>query len=182
MIISLLIVFCLCMGGFTPPEIELSYSEQRYYVGEYQESTYTVVREYTIQNNSSEKVYTWLDYNYPSYKDDPGKAVRRYFFSLHGDFCFSNLFFDNVVLEEFLPIVGVFFLKIIEPGESFHYIEINSDDLSRYIVCFRETDFIKELGSPLDPSPSHRELFYEGDSIVIPILDSAGTREEGPYK
>ena len=121
-----------------------------------------LVTEYIVQNESSERVISWIDYcNCP--QGDIIKKVKHYFFSPHGDFNLITLMTDNVSYTYYQPIIGFSFLKIIEPKESFTYIGSN---LEKRIIAITESDFEDILG--MDFNEFNPDLLYKKNTIIVP--------------
>lgn len=78
--------------------------------------------EYTLTNVSSLNYYTWVDYNASFINDDRDSSIYRYFFVIHDDLNLGTLLTDNIDFKSLYPEIGVSFLKLIKPQESFSYI------------------------------------------------------------
>lgn len=123
-------------------------------------------RLYIIHNTSQNSYYTWVNYD-DSLKGDTTKIVSRYFFSLHNDFSLFALLTEAIVFTEvFEPTVGITFLKIIKPGETFTYITGTDIDLAPYIVYLKDTEVESVIG--YSRFMSENAIIYKDASIVIP--------------
>ncbi len=132
-----------------------------------------ILNYYTIYNNSTENIYTWIDYSYDP-NGNKQQSLSRYFYTTY-DLRFIDLLTDNVVFENFSPTIGCTFLKIIEPNESFTYVGYNGDDFFNHIIYLKESDIISFLG--ISYNNINHEPLYKGPSIVVPVHPSQKTKK-----
>lgn len=127
------------------------------------------VREYTIVNTSNDTPYvTFIKH------DDVGIGsdlmISRYFNSHHGEFNLMAMLTDNVVLVDFVPIVGETFLKEIGPNSEFKYIMVevfhdhygNNTISDEDIFVFKKSYIEEVIQADLNEG-----IFYPGDEIVV---------------
>ena len=133
------------------------------------------IEEFTVRNNSSTRVATWIDYE--TYSSDK-KRVPLYFFGIFGEINYVDLMIEAVKPLEYYTsyYVGGFFLKLIDPGSSFKYIvyliepifykHISSMD---HIFVYKEEEVSEVLGFRGNPLPSdiEEQLYHEPYLIIL---------------
>lgn len=125
--------------------------------------------DYIIDNQTTRPYYTWIDYTIPA-DTDIKEAAIRYFFSLshdHGNISFAHILTDNCVFPSgWSPRVGSFFLKKIEPGESFHYLTMKGGhadfDVTNHIFSCREDLLVEIVGTIANIS-----ALYDKEFIIL---------------
>ena len=123
-------------------------------------------RLYIIHNTSQDSYFTWVNFD-DTLKGDTKKLIRRYFYSSHNDFRLFDLLMDDIVFTEvFEPTVGITFLKIIKPGETFTYITETDIDLAPHIVYMKDTEVESVIG--YSRFMNENAILYKDASIVIP--------------
>ena len=117
--------------------------------------------EYTIQNMSIENIISWVDYgnSFDKKRDEP---VIKYFFQPHGDFALAHVLTDELAEPTGPPILGVDFVVLIKPGESFKYLSTNDDCFNEHIFYYKESDLKKITGEPI----VNRKYLFDGQEVV----------------
>ncbi len=153
-------------------EVELSNSSIVYYdVAGKQE--YRMVT-YKITNLSADKyAYTWIFYEEPFAKKSRN-AKNRYLLQHYGEFGLLNLLTDNAVGEIYHEL-GTFFIKEINPGESFEYIVIAPSKIPQKLIDNKIKPFIyyvleyDSLYGDYLRHPMNEFVFFPDSKIVIPF-------------
>lgn len=154
----------LIFGNNSESDILVKYDEYSYRDSSC--NLYTIT-EYIINNDSEDNTYVTFVYPYEA-GQDLEKTIKRYFLSHHKDFNLMTILTDNIVLNDFVPIIGKTFLKDINPNEEFKYIEVESaekqyiEDSNRCIFVV-EKNYIENLLnlSFID------DIFFQKDELVI---------------
>ena len=165
-----------CMLGLSQPSLpdSVEISKRTYPIRDLQWGEATI-EEFTVRNNSSTRVATWIDYE--TYSSDK-KRVPIYFFGIFGEINYVDLMIEAVKPLEYYTsyYVGGFFLKLIDPGSSFKYIvyliepifykHISSMD---HIFVYKEEEVSEVLGFMGNPLPSYIEeqLYHEPYLIIL---------------
>lgn len=78
-----------------------------------------------VKNTTKDTIYIWLQ-NEDVYYDE-NEAFPHYFFSNTSDFPLSRLCFDGNIIysDTFTPVLGVNFIKKLDPEESFYIYSVN---------------------------------------------------------
>lgn len=135
----------------------------------YMDSSYIShnVTEYAIFNASDSKSYVTF-FCQKSSENDFDKMIIRYFCAPKQSFNLMSLLTDNIVSDEFVPIIGATFLKEITPEDEFKYIMhenvlVNNSLYSDQCIIVVEKTYLEELlkVSLID------KLFFKNDTIVI---------------
>lgn len=151
-------------GASTDSDIQI---EQQSY--SYMDSSYVLynVTEYSILNYSDNESYvTFVCSN--SGGDNLENMIVRYFCSPSKSFNLMTLLTDNVVIDEFIPIIGETFLKEVKPGTMFKYTMLekvlsqNSNLSDTYILIVNKVFIESMLNVSL-----FDKYFFNKDELII---------------
>ena len=165
-----------CMLGLSQPSLpdSVEISKRTYPIRDLQWGEATI-EEFTVRNNSSTRVATWIDYE----TDYSGTVqVCMYFLYEYRKFSYMGRMIDSVMPIDYYTsyYVGGFFLKLIDPGSSFKYIvyliepifykHISSMD---HIFVYKEEEVSEVLGFMGNPLPSdiEEQLYHEPYLIIL---------------
>lgn len=117
-----------------PSDVQIIQNSYSYF---YSYTEYTVY-EYTITNDSDVEYITFI---YDGEKQNSRESdIKRYFYTIHGDFSLFTLLTDNVVFSSNVAYVGKVFLKEIQPNGSFKYFFVTKSRTSQ-----SDTDFLQDI-------------------------------------
>ncbi len=125
------------------------------------------VTEYIISNNTSMPIFTWFDLD-GRIGENIEKRIKRYFFKPKHDLSLFGLMTDNVVGVDWdKPIVGLNFIKKIEPNRQFSFVFLSKEgyleeEYFNKTITITEIHSINRLVDIID----ERYLFHQ-DKIVI---------------
>ena len=165
-----------CMLGLSQPSLpdSVEISKRTYPIRDLQWGEATI-EEFTVRNNSSTRVATWIDYE----TDYSGTVqVCMYFLYEYRKFSYTGRMIDSVMPIDYYTSynVGGCFLKLIDPGSSFKYIvyliepiyykHISSMD---HIFVYKEEEVSEVLGFRGNPLPSdiEEQLYHEPYLIIL---------------
>lgn len=165
-----------CMLGLSQPSLpdSVEISKRTYPICDLQWGEATI-EEFTVRNNSSTRVATWIDYE----TDYSGTVqVCMYFLYEYRKFSYTGRMIDSVMPIDYYTSynVGGCFLKLIDPGSSFKYIvyliepifykHISSMD---HIFVYKEEEVSEVLGFMGNPLPSdiEEQLYHEPYLIIL---------------
>lgn len=165
-----------CMLGLSQPSLpdSVEISKRTYPIRDLQWGEATI-EEFTVRNNSSTRVATWIDYE----TDYSGTVqVCMYFLYEYRKFSYTGRMIDSVMPIDYYTSynVGGCFLKLIDPGSSFKYIvyliepifykHISSMD---HIFVYKEEEVSEVLGFMGNPLPSdiEEQLYHEPYLIIL---------------
>ena len=164
------------MLGLSQPSLpdSVEISKRTYPIRDLQWGEATI-EEFTVRNNSSTRVATWIDYE----TDYSGTVqVCMYFLYEYRKFSYTGRMIDSVMPIDYYTSynVGGCFLKLIDPGSSFKYIvyliepifykHISSMD---HIFVYKEEEVSEVLGFRGNPLPSdiEEQLYHEPYLIIL---------------
>ena len=180
-----------CMLGLSQPSLpdSVEISKRTYPICDLQWGEATI-EEFTVRNNSSTRVATWIDYG----TDYSGTAqVFMYFRYDYGKFSYTGRMIDSVMPIDYYTSynVGGYFLKLIDPGSSFKYIVYliepinnNCNTSMDHIFVYKEeevSDVMGFMGNPL-PSWIEEQLYHEPYLIILNPTDQYYHMAEGEVR
>lgn len=125
------------------------------------------VTEYNIINNSDNKSYVTFICS-DSGESNLENMIVRYFCSPCKGFNLMTLLTDNVVIDEFIPIVGMTFLKEVIPDSNFKYtiiekVLVKDSTHSDLCIIVVEKGYIENLlkVTLID------KFFFKKDELII---------------
>ena len=165
-----------CMLGLSQPSLpdSVEISKRTYPIRDLQWGEATI-EEFTVRNNSSTRVATWIDYG----TDYSGTAqVFMYFRYDYGKFSYTGRMIDSVMPIDYYTSynVGGYFLKLIDPGSSFKYIVYliepinnNCNTSMDHIFVYKEEEVSEVMGFLGNPLPSwiEEQLYHEPYLIIL---------------
>lgn len=163
MSITRILLFSILAFSIHQEDIRINYSKGKCTNCKYSDKCTNVV---TITNASDERVYSWIDFNYdPSLSQS--RNIKMYVCKPHGDFNLITLLTDNVIFIDNEPIIGAFFITIIEPNETFIYLGVKDETILNNIVTVKESQFKQIMGFPLSDGYINKEAIYWGNQIDL---------------
>ena len=169
-----------CMLGLSQPSLpdSVEISKRTYPICDPKWGEATI-EEFTVRNNSSTRVATWIDYG----TDYSGTAqVFMYFRYDYGKFSYTGRMIDSVMPIDYYTSynVGGYFLKLIDPGSSFKYIvyliepiKKNCNTSMDHIFVYKEeevSDVMGFMGNPL-PSWNQAKINHHPYLIILKPTD-----------
>ena len=94
--------------------------------------------EYTIQNNSERTQVIMITED--NKRELPmNKIIRRRLLKRYGDLSFAQMAWDNIENLSDYPVIPEFFIKTIQPGDSFKItIELKNEDVNKVNSLFKD--------------------------------------------
>ena len=165
-----------CMLGLSQPSLpdSVEISKRTYPIRDLQWGEATI-EEFTVRNNSSTRVATWIDYE----TDYSGTVqVCMYFLYEYRKFSYMGRMIDSVMPIDYYTSynVGGCFLKLIDPGSSFKYIvyliepiDYNCNTSMDHIFVYKEEEVSEVMGFLGNPLPSwiEEQLYHEPYLIIL---------------
>ena len=180
-----------CMLGLSQPSLpdSVEISKRTYPIRDLQWGEATI-EEFTVRNNSSTRVATWIDYE----TDYSGTVqVCMYFLYEYRKFSYTGRMIDSVMPIDYYTSynVGGCFLKLIDPGASFKYIvyliepiDYNCNTSMDHIFVYKEEEVSKVMGFLGNPLPSwiEEQLYHEPYLIILNPTDQYRNMAEGEVR
>lgn len=165
-----MLVICILLSLFVcddNPKSPICIEKDEYVYMDYSHRIYKV-REYSIVNKSNDTPYiTFIKLGDNNTNSD--NVILRYFNSSHGEFNLMTLLTDNVVLVEFMPIIGETFLKEISPNSEFKYIVVEQLHDNNKLTVSDEDIFVfkKTYVEELIKIDLDDHILFPDDEIVM---------------
>lgn len=146
---------------------------QRKIVPDHIDGTISEYWEITVKNVSDKTYFSWIATRPLSEMKTTLSVIKEYFFYPKGDDQALNLFTiftDSVIREPYYPTIGITFIKMIQPGETFKYVFIDKDKAERYLerlVSVSLCDIEKYLNIESSDISKFGDLFYKDNYVLI---------------
>ena len=143
---------------------------QRKTVPDYIDGSISEYWEISVKNVTDETYFSWIAARPLSEMKTTLSVIREYFFYPKGDLNLFTILTDSVIREPYHPTIGITFIKMIHPGETFKYVFIDKDKAERYLerlVSVSSSDIEKYLDIKSFGISEFGDLLYKDDYVLI---------------
>ena len=143
---------------------------QRKTVPDYIDGSISEYWEISVKNVTDETYFSWIATRPLSEMKTTLSVIREYFFYPKGDLNLFTILTDSVIREPYHPTIGITFIKMIQPGETFKYVFIDKDKAERYLerlVSVSLSDIEKYLDIKSFGISEFGDLLYKDDYVLI---------------
>lgn len=143
---------------------------QRKTVPDYIDGSISEYWEISVKNVTDETYFSWIATRPLSEMKTTLSVIKEYFFYPKGDLNLFTILTDSVIREPYHPTIGITFIKMIQPGETFKYVFIDKDKAERYLerlVSVSSSDIEKYLDIKSFGISEFGDLLYKDDYVLI---------------